>query len=104
MGVAWIAPFHALEAARGARLVPDAVALASVGYVAVFASVLAYFLWNEGVARVGAGRAGPFLHLMPAFGSLLAVALLGESFRAHHAAGIALILAGVWLAARPSFR
>ncbi len=104
VGVAWIAPFHAVEAARGARLVPDAVTGASIAYVALFASVVAYFLWNEGVARVGAGRAGVFLHLMPAFGSLLAVALLGESFRGFHAGGIALILAGVWLAARPSFR
>ncbi len=40
---------------------------------------------------------------MPAFGSVLAAALLGEAFRAYHAAGIALILAGVTLAgaARP---
>lgn len=104
VGVAWIAPFHALEAARGARLALDALTGASIAYVAVFASVLAYFLWNEGVARVGAGRAGPFLHLMPVFGSLLAVLLLGESVRAYHAGGIALVLAGVSLAARPTFR
>jgi drug/metabolite transporter (DMT)-like permease len=38
---------------------------------------------------------------MPAFGSLLAVAFLGESFRWFHAAGLALILAGVFLAGAP---
>jgi drug/metabolite transporter (DMT)-like permease len=47
---------------------------------------------------VGPNRAGAFLHLMPAFGSLLAVLLLGESFRLYHLAGIGLILAGVTLA------
>jgi drug/metabolite transporter (DMT)-like permease len=35
---------------------------------------------------------------MPAFGSLLAVLLLGESFRPYHLLGIGLILAGVTLA------
>jgi drug/metabolite transporter (DMT)-like permease len=105
VGVAWIAPFYARELAAGTRMRLDAVSVASVAYVAIFASVVAYALWNEGVARVGASRAGVFLHLMPAFGSALAVALLGESFRPSHGAGIALILGGVFLAsaaARPS--
>ncbi|ACG72924.1 protein of unknown function DUF6 transmembrane [Anaeromyxobacter sp. K] len=98
VGVAWIAPFYAWELASGARMALDGVTVASVAYVAVFASVLAYRLWNEGVARVGANRAGPFIHLMPAFGSLLAVALLGEAFRPFHLAGLALVLGGVTLA------
>jgi drug/metabolite transporter (DMT)-like permease len=101
VGVAWVAPFHAVELARGARMEVDGVTAASVLYVAVFASVLSYWLWNEGVARLGPNRAGVFLHLMPAFGSLLAVAFLGESFRGFHAIGLALILAGVFLAGAP---
>ena len=92
VGVLWIAPFYALEIVRGRRVTVDAVTIASVAYVAIFASVGAYALWNAGVGRVGASRAGVFLHLMPAFGSILAVALLGESFRLFHLAGIALIL------------
>jgi drug/metabolite transporter (DMT)-like permease len=98
VGVLWILPWYLLEIARGGRMRLDATTLASVAYVAVFASVAAYALWNAGVARVGASRAGVFLHLMPAFGSLLAVGVLGERFRLFHAAGIALILVGVWLA------
>ena len=104
VGLAWISPFYALEVARGARLRVDAVTAGSIAYVAVFASVLAYALWNHGVTVIGASRAGVFLHLMPAFGSLLAVALLGEAFRWFHAAGIALILAGVFLAGAPAQR
>lgn len=98
VGVAWIAPFYAWERARGVRMTLDAVTAGSIAYVAVFASVLAYRLWNEGVARVGADRAGVFLHLMPAFGSLLAIVLLGEVPRPFHLAGFALVLAGVYLA------
>lgn len=98
IGVAWMAPFYAFERAGGARMALDAPTVGSVLYVALFASLGAYALWNEGVARIGPSRAGVFIHLMPAFGSVLAVALLGETFRPFHLAGIALILGGVWLA------
>jgi drug/metabolite transporter (DMT)-like permease len=98
VGVLWISPFYALEIARGRRVEVNAVTVASVSYVALFASVAAYALWNAGVARVGASRAGVFLHLMPAFGSVLAIAFLGERPRAFHLVGIALILGGVYLA------
>lgn len=98
IGLAWMAPFYGWERAGGARMALDAATIGSVLYVSLFASLGAYMLWNEGVARIGPSRAGVFIHLMPAFGSVLAVALLGEAFRAFHLAGIALILAGVWLA------
>jgi drug/metabolite transporter (DMT)-like permease len=52
--------------------------------------------WNAGVVQ--AGRAGVFLNLMPAFGTLLAVALLREPFHLFQTAGIGLIVAGVTLA------
>jgi drug/metabolite transporter (DMT)-like permease len=79
---------------------PGTEAAAGVAYIAVFASVLAFICWNRGVAIVGANAAGFTLHLLPVFGTLLAIAFLGESFRAFHAAGIAIILAGVIVATR----
>lgn len=98
VGVAWIAPWYAIELARGARMKVDLVSVSAVAYVALVASVAAYALWNAGVAAIGASRAGVFMHLMPAFGSVLAALLLGEAFRAYDAVGIGLILAGVTLA------
>ena len=44
--------------------------------------------------------AGIFVHLMPAFGSLLAWMFLGESIRLYHLVGISLILAGIALTTR----
>jgi len=77
---------------------PTAPEALGVLYMAVFASVLAYVCWNRGVAVVGANAAGFTVHLLPAFGTVLAVLFLGESFAGFHAAGIATILAGVLLA------
>jgi drug/metabolite transporter (DMT)-like permease len=36
--------------------------------------------------------------LVPIFGALLAVLILGEPFAAYHAVGLALVLGGIWLA------
>jgi drug/metabolite transporter (DMT)-like permease len=71
---------------------------AAIVYVGIAASVIAYIYWNRGVAIVGANAAGFTLHLLPAFGTVLAILLLDEQFRGFHAAGIATILAGVLLA------
>jgi drug/metabolite transporter (DMT)-like permease len=75
---------------------PNLAALAYVGLL----PTLGLVFWNRGVAEIGANRASPFMHLMPVFTSLLAVAFLGERFGWHHGAGIAAILGGVWLASR----
>jgi drug/metabolite transporter (DMT)-like permease len=77
---------------------PTLEVLLAVVYFGIVASVVAYICWNRGVAIVGANTAGFTLHLLPAFGTILAIVFLGEQFHAFHAAGIATILAGVLLA------
>ena len=52
----------------------------------IFPSLLAYLCFNRGVALIGPNRAAPFLHLMPLFGSVLAILLLGEKFELFHLA------------------
>ena len=79
---------------------PGAPAALGVLYMGIAASVLAYICWNRGVAMVGANAAGFTVHLLPAFGTILAILFLGEAFHAFHAAGIATILAGVLLTTR----
>lgn len=99
-GVLLLAPAYAVEAWLRPPRWPSAGEAAGVLYVGLFASVASYLCWNRGVAVVGAAAAGFTLHLLPVLGTLLAIAFLGETFRAFHAAGIAIILAGVVLATR----
>ncbi len=49
---------------------------------------------------IGANRAGPFFHLIPLFGVVLAVVFLGERPALYHLVGAALIISGVALAGR----
>ena len=69
-------------------------------YVGIFPAFVGYIFWNRGVAEVGPNIAGLFVHLMPAFGALLAWLFLDERIHLFHLVGIALILAGITLTSR----
>ena len=97
-GVLMLAPAAALQAVQGPRHMPSVNEAFAVLYMGLAASVFAFIFWNRGVATVGANAAGFTVHLLPAFGTLLAILLLGEAFAGFHAIGIATILAGVLLA------
>jgi drug/metabolite transporter (DMT)-like permease len=93
-------PATIAEFALGHRINPTPAAFAVLAYVVVFPSILAYLFFNRGVELIGANRAGPFFHLIPVFGSTIAILFLGERPALFHAVGYLLIIAGVVLAQR----
>jgi drug/metabolite transporter (DMT)-like permease len=102
VGAALLAPFYAAAAIAVPPRWPSAVEALGLLYFALGASVVAFALWNRGVAQVGASAAGFTLHLIPVFGTLLAIVFLGEPFALFHAVAFATILSGVFLATRRS--
>lgn len=58
------------------------------------------WFWQEGVARLGATRAGIYLYIEPIATTALAVPLLGETFGIATGIGGAMVLGGVWWAQR----
>jgi drug/metabolite transporter (DMT)-like permease len=91
-------PFYALELAEGKTFVPDATSLGIIVYHGVCSSVLAYLCWNQGVAVVGSARASLAQYLIPVFGAVLAMIILGETLAWYHYAGIVTIFAGIAIA------
>lgn len=69
-------------------------------YVALLPSLLSQIFFMRGVELIGPARAGLFVNLVPVFGALLAVLLLGEPFAFYHTLGLVLVLGGIWLAER----
>ena len=100
-GALLLAPLAVWEYSTGSVLRPNLESLLTLGYVTVFASTLAYLFFNRGISLIGPNRAAPFLHLVPVFGSVLAIVLLGEELKPFHLIGYALVLAGVLTASRP---
>jgi drug/metabolite transporter (DMT)-like permease len=98
IGSLMILPFYLWEAAQGGRIQGGLPSWLAMAYIAVFPSFIAYLFFNRGIELIGAGRAGQSWHLMPVFGTALAVLFLRETFYAYHAIGIAMIAAGILLA------
>ena len=91
-------PFALAEAQAGAGMIPDARGWAIILYTAIFPSILAQIFYVRGVELIGANRTGLFVNLVPVFGTLMSVLLLGEQFHLYHAVALALVLGGIWLA------
>lgn len=100
IGLIPLSILYAWELSQGARFALDSANIASILYVALFPSVLAFIFWNQAVREVGPNKAGLFLYLMPVFGAILSAVFLGESIRTFHLIGIALIFTGIYLTTR----
>jgi drug/metabolite transporter (DMT)-like permease len=97
-GVALLFPLFAFEMLfLDGRVEFTFATVSAMLYVGIFPSFVGYVFWNRGVAEVGPNVAGIFVHLMPAFGALLAWLFLDERIEMFHLGGIALILAGIAL-------
>jgi drug/metabolite transporter (DMT)-like permease len=99
-GAVLLLPFSIWEYFSGLTLKLDVLTTATLVYVVIFASTLAYLFFNRGIALIGPNRAAPFFHLVPVFGSAMAILLLGEEPRLFHLVGYVLVLAGVIIASR----
>ena len=97
IGVIFIIPFYIIESFNTTYLPSTGLDLAIIGYVAVFASIVAFFSWNKGVSIIGPNRASLFLHLIPVFSAIWAISFLNEKFAFFHVIGVLFILSGIIL-------
>ena len=71
--------------------------MGGIFYLALFASILAFIFWTKAIDRIGANKAGIFIHLHPVFTIFLAYFLLGERLQGYHFPGASLIFIGICL-------
>ncbi len=67
-------------------------------YVAIFPSMFSQVFYARGVELVGANRAAPAHNLIPLFGTLGSVIVLGEYLEPYHFIAAAIIISGIVLA------
>ena len=67
-------------------------------YVALGASILAYFTWNLAVAYAGSARSSIIYYLLPVFSGLEAFFFLGEPITLVHIVSMGLIVSGLFIA------
>ena len=76
-------------------IIIDQKTLLVIGYTGIFPSIISYMCWNTGVALIGPNKSGPFLHLMPIFGGILAFLVFRETLEIYHYAGILSVIIGI---------
>ena len=96
-GTLVLLPLALLEDSGSALAAASTTAWLSIGYLAVFGSILAFVFLQVGVARLGAARASAFTLLVPIFGVGLSILLLGERPTIVTFLGGAVVLGGLWL-------
>ena len=97
-GVLFLAPFWWIAPAAPIT----AHNLPLILYAGTAASIGAPFCWMNGIKRIGPARASVFMNLLPVLVALGAWGLLGERLHGYHAAGGALVLAGLLWSQRGS--
>ncbi|TJW39264.1 MAG: DMT family transporter, partial [Mesorhizobium sp.] len=91
-------PFFIWEAVAGKVIVPDARGWTVAVYTAVGASIVSQIFYIRGNELIGANRAGLFINLVPIFGTLLSVLIVGEKFQLYQGLALVLVLGGIGLA------
>ena len=97
-GLLMILPFYLWETLAIRTMPIDWNTACIIGYVALFASIIAYLCYNRSIELIGPNRAALTAHMLPLFAAILAVIFLDESLHFHHLAGAAAVLVGILLA------
>ena len=96
-GLIFLIPIYILEMNFGNQIVLGKPFILTLTYVVLFPGLASFFFWIKGIAIIGANRAGVFLHLMPVFGSIMAIILFDEKFMFYHLLGAIFIIGGITL-------
>jgi drug/metabolite transporter (DMT)-like permease len=93
-------PLMIWEIASGGFVWPTAAGLLTLVYVAFGPAFSSQLFYMRGVELIGPGRAGVFVNLVPVFGAIMAVVLLGEPFAGYQVLALALVVGGIAIAQR----
>ena len=96
-GLIFLIPIYILEMNFGKQIVLGKPFILTLSYVVIFPGLASFFFWIKGIGIIGANRAGVFLHLMPVFGSVMAIILFDEKFMFYHLLGAMFIIIGITL-------
>jgi drug/metabolite transporter (DMT)-like permease len=95
-------PLMIWEIAAGGFIWPTPAGYATLVYVALGPAFVSQIMFMRGVELIGPGRAGVFVNLVPVFGAIMAVVILGEPFAVYHVVALILVVGGIAIAQRSS--
>ena len=100
IGLIFLSPFYLFSLNGSDSGLYDQVTIYSILYIGIFASVVAYFLWNRSVDLLGPSKASMIYYTIPIFSGILAYIFLNEKIMPVHLISGLLILSGIFIANR----
>jgi len=91
-------PLIGWEMARGDTQWPTLRGWEILAFITLGPSLLAQLFFLKAVDLIGPSRASVFTNLVPIFGPIIAIVVLGEAFHPFHAVALVLVLGGIGLA------
>jgi len=88
-------PFAIWEVMQTNHLQWNITSITGLLYIGVFASVLAFLGWNEGVIQLGPGKASVFINLIPVFAAIFSFIFLHEGLSLYQLLGGGFVITGV---------
>ena len=99
-GLIFLLPAYLIELILGYRASVNLPFVLTLTYVVIFPGLASFIFWIKGISIIGSNRSGIFLHLMPIFSTILAIAIFKEKFMIYHLIGAALIITGIILSSK----
>ncbi|HMK35067.1 MAG TPA: DMT family transporter [Desulfomonilaceae bacterium] len=100
LGLVFLVPWVAWEMTAVREIHFSRTAIASIVYLGIGPSLLAFWCWNQAIAIIGPVRSAFVYYCLPLFSGLEALVLLNEPIQAVHVVSGVLILTGVVVATR----
>jgi len=94
-GLIFLSPFFVWEYVSLPPVEFDTKTVFSILYVGIFASLLAYVLWNKAVMSIGPSKTGMIYYTLPIFSGISAHLLLKEDISIIHLYSVLLIVSGI---------
>ena len=98
-GIFMFLPFWGIFEASTALSTPfNAEAFGAIVKLAVFASILAFIFFTYSIRHIGINKSNMFINLIPVFVAVLSFFILGDEINAQKMLGIAVVIAGLFMA------
>jgi len=98
IGLIFLTPFFIWDSFTVPHSAFEPKTILSIFYIGVFASLVAFTLWNKAIVAVGPSKAGMIYYTLPIFSAISASIFLSESVSLIHLYSALLIIPGILIA------
>lgn len=103
LGLLMLLPFFLINLSYGPSASYNADTIASIFYIGIFASLIAFVIWNQAIENIGPSNSGMVYYTLPIFSGILAYIFLDEVITFNHLISATLIISGI-IITNASFR